>query len=359
MSANVPVALFDALATGVALLDRDLTVRYANARWREWLGRPLEHTSVFALLGDHAPNVENELRGLLEDGESRSLSTVIQPALGDALAWRLTTVAHRIDDGILLEAVADPDDVDATMHDIARRLAEVSDMAEVLRELCDIATRQCRGSGAAVLRMIGRQGQVVAAAGDLEIASGRSFELEGSMLQEAMRGLEIIHESNYSESDRPLLRVVPDLALGPIIVAPLQAHGEVLGVLAVARAVGDGAFRAADVQALRLLADHAALAVHKSLLLMQAQSADRAKGRFLATMSHELRTPLTALAGYGELLADQVIGPMSEPQLDILERMRSVTIHLSAMIRGKSWRSRAWKRGARLSGLRSSSWRTS
>ena len=74
-----------------------------------------------------------------------------------------------------------------------------------------------------------------------------------------------------------------------------------------------------------MLADHAALAVHKSLLLQQAQSADRAKGRFLATMSHELRTPLTALAGYGELLADQVIGPMSEPQLDILERMRSVT----------------------------------
>jgi signal transduction histidine kinase len=49
-------------------------------------------------------------------------------------------------------------------------------------------------------------------------------------------------------------------------------------------------------------------------------------------MSHELRTPLTALAGYNELLADQVIGPMSDPQLDIIERMRSVTTHLSAMI---------------------------
>jgi len=72
--------------------------------------------------------------------------------------------------------------------------------------------------------------------------------------------------------------------------------------------------------------------VHKSLLLMQAQSADKEKGRFLATMSHELRTPLTALAGYNELLIDQVIGPVSDPQLDILERMRSVTMHLSAMI---------------------------
>jgi signal transduction histidine kinase len=68
------------------------------------------------------------------------------------------------------------------------------------------------------------------------------------------------------------------------------------------------------------------------MLLQQAQSADRAKGRFLATMSHELRTPLTALAGYNELLADQVIGPMTETQLDVVERMRSVTTHLSAMI---------------------------
>jgi len=67
-------------------------------------------------------------------------------------------------------------------------------------------------------------------------------------------------------------------------------------------------------------------------LLDQAQAADRAKSRFLATVSHELRTPLTALAGYGELLADQVIGPMSESQLDVLERMRSVTQHLASVI---------------------------
>ena len=102
--------------------------------------------------------------------------------------------------------------------------------------------------------------------------------------------------------------------------------------LAITRAVGDRAFTSRERERLRVLADHAALAVHKSLLLQRAQGADRAKGRFLATMSHELRTPLTALTGYGELLADQVIGPLSETQLDVLERMRSVTTHLSAMI---------------------------
>jgi signal transduction histidine kinase len=205
-------------------------------------------------------------------------------------------------------------------------------MAEVLRTLCEIASRQCHGAGAAVLRMTGKLGEVVAAVGNLVPARGRCFELEGSMLEESLSLSDVVHEENFSDSGRPLMRVVPEQSLGPMLVAPLRAHGETLGVLAVTRAETDVAFTPRERSRLRVLADHAALAVHKSMLLQQAQSADRAKGRFLATMSHELRTPLTALAGYGELLADQVIGPMSEPQLDILERMRSVTTHLSAMI---------------------------
>jgi signal transduction histidine kinase len=67
-------------------------------------------------------------------------------------------------------------------------------------------------------------------------------------------------------------------------------------------------------------------------LIDRAQAGDRAKGRFLATVSHELRTPLTALAGYEELLADQVLGPLSENQADVVERMRSVTQHLASVI---------------------------
>jgi signal transduction histidine kinase len=205
-------------------------------------------------------------------------------------------------------------------------------MAEVLRTLCDVAMRQCDATGAAVLRVLGQQGEVVAVAGALRPARGRCFELEGSLLAEAVAGQGVAHERDFRDSGRPLMRAVPELALGPVIVAPLKAHGEMLGVLALARGVGAAPFRAPEIERLERLADHAALAVHKSLLLMLAQSADRAKGRFLATMSHELRTPLTALAGYNELLVDQVMGPMTEPQLDILERMRSVTMHLSAMI---------------------------
>ncbi len=67
-------------------------------------------------------------------------------------------------------------------------------------------------------------------------------------------------------------------------------------------------------------------------LAADLDAATRAKRNFLAAISHELRTPLTALAGYGEILGDEVLGAMSKPQLDIVEKMRSVTHHLTVMI---------------------------
>jgi signal transduction histidine kinase len=325
--------LLDSLETGVLVLARDLSVSYANARWESWLGAPVNSgVPVASILDVGAASVEDELRAVLVDGEVRKLPLTLRGERVDSVSRHLVCSVHRAGDGLVLEARLDGDDEAATMKDVARRLAEATDMADVLRTLCDIAIRQCGASGAAVLRVQRYQGEVIAAAGDFVSARGRFFELEGSLLMEAITEQDIVSEANYHESGRPLMRVLPELALGPMLVAPLRAHGETLGVIAVARGVGRLTFRAQEIERLRVLADHAALAMHKSLLLMQAQSADQAKGRFIATMSHELRTPLTALAGYNELLMDQVIGPVSDPQLDILERMRSVTMQLAAMI---------------------------
>jgi signal transduction histidine kinase len=326
-------AALDALDTGVLLLSPNLEVIYANGPWTSWLGAPIpEGTPIAALLEDGATGPIAELHATLADGEARPLQLALHPTRADAYARRVSVTVRRTATGLVVEALTEVEEERDALHDVARRLAEVTDMAEVLRTLCEIAARQCHGTGAAVLRMTGNLGEVVAASGDLIPARGRCFELTGSMMSEALARGELVSEENFNGSGRPLQRVVPELALGPMLVAPLHAHGDTLGVLAVGRAIGGRTFRERDSQRLRLLSDHAALAVHKSLLLQQAQSADRAKGRFLATMSHELRTPLTALAGYNELLADQVIGPMSDPQLDVIERMRSVTTHLSAMI---------------------------
>jgi signal transduction histidine kinase len=323
----------DSLDVGVLTLSHDLRITYANARWAVWRGAAIPLGTPLPSLVELAVGESLvELKATLTDGEQRSLSLRLKPAHADSAARVIDGSVRRLGTGLVIEASAESDDERWSLHDVARQLGEVVDVAEVLRRLCEIASRQCQGTGAAVLRMTGMLGEVVAAVGNVLPARGRCFELHGSLMAEALSHDEPVSEENFGDSERPLMRAVPELALGPMLVAPLRAHGETLGVLTVTRGEGGRPFQERERERLRVLADHAALAVHKSLLLQQAQSADRAKGRFLATMSHELRTPLTALAGYGELLADQVIGPMSEPQLDILERMRSVTNHLSAMI---------------------------
>jgi signal transduction histidine kinase len=218
------------------------------------------------------------------------------------------------------------------LRQLARQLAAVADTGELLTILCDAAKRQACAGGAAVVRADQETGDIVAACGMLASAKGKRFVMRGSLLLEMQQSRDVVGVDNVQADARPITKVIPEVAIGPMLIAPLLAHDELIGGLAVARDPGAPPFKSEDREQLRLIADHAALALWKADLLEQARAADTAKGRFLATISHELRTPLTALTGYNELLVDEVLGAISDAQRDILERMRSVTQHLTAMI---------------------------
>lgn len=64
----------------------------------------------------------------------------------------------------------------------------------------------------------------------------------------------------------------------------------------------------------------------------EADAANEAKSAFLASMSHELRTPLNAIAGYVELIAMELRGPITAEQRADLERIRVSQHHLLALI---------------------------
>jgi K+-sensing histidine kinase KdpD len=64
----------------------------------------------------------------------------------------------------------------------------------------------------------------------------------------------------------------------------------------------------------------------------QAETANTAKMQFLTMMSHELRTPLNAIAGYTELLALGVHGPVNGQQREDLKRIQDNQKHLLGVI---------------------------
>jgi len=63
-----------------------------------------------------------------------------------------------------------------------------------------------------------------------------------------------------------------------------------------------------------------------------SDEANRTKSQFLAAMSHELRTPLNAIGGYTDLLTMGVRGPVSEEQLEDLQRIKRSQQHLLGII---------------------------
>jgi signal transduction histidine kinase len=122
------------------------------------------------------------------------------------------------------------------------------------------------------------------------------------------------------------------LGVGPILVLPLLAQGQLLGVLSIFRKEWGRLFSPSDEEQLGLVADLATLALWRVRSLEDAEKADGAKTSLLATLSHELRTPLAAVEGYGELLEDEILGPLSTQQRDVIGRLRTVGRHLGALI---------------------------
>jgi PAS domain S-box-containing protein len=66
--------------------------------------------------------------------------------------------------------------------------------------------------------------------------------------------------------------------------------------------------------------------------LAEAEAASRAKSEFLTAMSHELRTPINAAMGYAELIEMGLGGPVTEQQLEYLDRIRGSHAHLLGIV---------------------------
>jgi signal transduction histidine kinase len=65
---------------------------------------------------------------------------------------------------------------------------------------------------------------------------------------------------------------------------------------------------------------------------LKLQELSQLKSQFLASMSHELRTPMNAIMGFSQLLLRQYPDPLTEQQLDIVERIFNNSQNLLIML---------------------------
>lgn len=130
-------------------------------------------------------------------------------------------------------------------------------------------------------------------------------------------------------ADREYLAAHRTLGGRSVMIVPLAAHGQTLGVMTLGRLGGRDPFQHDDLELGEELARRTALAVANARLYSDAQDANRLKDEFLATVSHELRTPLTAILGWAQMLQGGTLDEATgQRALGSIERNAKFQSHL-------------------------------
>jgi GAF domain-containing protein len=123
-----------------------------------------------------------------------------------------------------------------------------------------------------------------------------------------------------------------DPAVRSLLVVPMISKDKVIGTLCIDDDKPD-AFSSDDERLLTIAAAQAAVAIENAQLYESSkkraeelakaydelQALDRRQQEFVQNVSHELRTPLTFIKGYAELMLEEEMGKLSEPQRNSLQ----------------------------------------
>jgi signal transduction histidine kinase len=126
------------------------------------------------------------------------------------------------------------------------------------------------------------------------------------------------------------------LGMNSVMTVPVGARGRVLGAITFITSAEGRPFTDADLSLAEDLAGRCGLAIDNARLhtaahalfqseraRLTAEVADQIKSGFLRTVSHELRTPLNVMAGYLELLAMEIAGPLTARQREYVGRVQA------------------------------------
>ena len=128
--------------------------------------------------------------------------------------------------------------------------------------------------------------------------------------------------NDAADDPRLLPGFVTGIGFRSLLVTPILAGPQIIGLLAVADRPDNQPFRDEDLGQLQIVAGQASVAVDNQRLHEQLKGAnlrlqefDRLKSEFVAMVAHDFRSPLMAIRGFAEMvLEDSDIGVESRKQ---------------------------------------------
>ena len=137
-------------------------------------------------------------------------------------------------------------------------------------------------------------------------------------------------DPSISRLDRANL--VEDRIHGMVLV-PLVAQGELMGVAAVIEGRRNRVFTSNDVYKAEALASQASIALRQAMLFDEVRELENLKSEMIRMASHDLRNPLNNIMGYIELVAMTLDGIGITPELEqYLESLRRSAQSMKALL---------------------------
>ncbi|MFK7804308.1 MAG: histidine kinase N-terminal 7TM domain-containing protein [Anaerolineae bacterium] len=116
------------------------------------------------------------------------------------------------------------------------------------------------------------------------------------------------------------------------IKVPLQSKDKLIGNLELWDSRQKRDFDEDDLELIQAIAQQTSIAMYNAKLYEEAIAASELKSRILTQINHELRTPLSVILVYTELFETGAFGPLTQKQLDGIQKVISSSTYLHTLV---------------------------